>query len=71
MYAKINTLGLLKHLILKFRMHKVDLSEEGIVWLSAEEEEEKVIAQANAALLKDGHFENPRAKCRYEADYPV
>ena len=21
-------------------------------------------------LLKDGHFENARAKCRYEADYP-
>ena len=29
-----------------------------------------MIAQANAPLLKDGHFENLRAKCRYEADYP-
>jgi len=29
-----------------------------------------MIAQANATLLKDGHFESPRAKCRYEADYP-
>ena len=41
-----------------------------MIWLSAEEEEEKMIAQANAPLTKDGHFENPRAKCRYEADYP-
>ncbi len=43
---------------------------KALIWLSAEEEEEKMIAQANAPLTKDGHFENVRAKCRYEADYP-
>ena len=69
-YAKINTLGFIETPYLKVKDSQVDFSEEGIVWLSAEEEEEKMIAQANAPLLKDGHFENARAKCRYEADYP-
>jgi DNA-directed RNA polymerase subunit beta len=69
-YAKINDLGFIETPYLKVKEAKVDFSDEGIIWLSAEEEEEKMIAQANAPLLKDGHFENPRAKCRYEADYP-
>ena len=41
-----------------------------MIWLSAEEEEDQVIAQANAPLADDGVFVNPRAKCRFEADYP-
>ena len=69
-YAKINTLGFIETPYLKVKDSQVDFSEDGIIWLSAEEEEEKMIAQANAPLLKDGHFENLRAKCRYEADYP-
>jgi DNA-directed RNA polymerase subunit beta len=69
-YAKINDLGFIETPYLKVKDARVDLSDEGIVWLSAEEEEEKMIAQANATLTKDGHFENARAKCRYEADYP-
>ena len=69
-YAKINSLGFIETPYLKVKDAQVDFSEDGIVWLSAEEEEEKMIAQANAPLLKDGHFENARAKCRYEADYP-
>ncbi len=69
-YAKINDLGFIETPYRKVNNAQVDFSEEGIIWLSAEEEEEKMIAQANAPLLKDGHFENARAKCRYEADYP-
>ena len=69
-FAKINDLGFIETPYLRVTDAKVDFSPEGIVWLSAEEEEEKMIAQANAPVLKDGHFENSRAKCRYEADYP-
>ena len=69
-YAKINELGFIETPYRKVNDALVDFSPEGIIWLSAEEEEEKMIAQANAPLLKDGHFENARAKCRYEADYP-
>jgi DNA-directed RNA polymerase subunit beta len=76
-YAKINDLGFIETPYRKVVHNgeassaKVDFSDEGVVWLSAEEEEQKMIAQANAALLEDGTFENARAKCRYEADYPV
>jgi len=69
-YAKINDLGFIETPYLKVKEAQVDFSKEGILWLSAEEEEEKMIAQANAPLTKDGHFEDTRAKCRYEADYP-
>jgi DNA-directed RNA polymerase subunit beta len=77
-YAKINDLGFIETPYRKVVHNgdetnpssKVDLSAEGVVWLSAEEEEQKMIAQANAPLHDDGTFENARAKCRYEADYP-
>ena len=35
---------------------KVDLSDEGLVYLTAEEEEAKIIAQGNAPLNDDGTF---------------
>ncbi len=70
-YAKINTLGFIETPYRKVKDSQVQFNEDGIVWLSAEEEEEKVIAQANAPLLADGHFRELRAKCRYEADYPL
>jgi len=73
-FAKINDLGFIETPYLQVnhdpKGSKVDLTGGSVVWLSAEEEEEKMIAQANAPLTKDGHFENARAKCRYEADYP-
>ncbi|HHU35534.1 MAG TPA: DNA-directed RNA polymerase subunit beta [Bacteroidetes bacterium] len=69
-YAKINELGFIETPYYKVNNGKVDMSEEGLVWLSAEEEEYKVVAQANAPLTPDGSFANPRVKCRYEADYP-
>jgi len=70
-YAKINDLGFIETPYRKVDQAQVDFTKDGIIWLSAEEEEEKMIAQANAPLLKDGHFESIRAKCRYEADYPI
>jgi DNA-directed RNA polymerase subunit beta len=69
-YAKINHLGFIETPYRKVNEASVDLTSDGITWLSAEEEEEKMIAQANAPLTEDGKFVNPRAKCRYEADYP-
>ncbi len=69
-YAKINELGFIETPYYKVNNGKVDMTEEGLVWLSAEEEEYKVVAQANAPLTPDGSFASPRVKCRYEADYP-
>jgi len=68
-YAKINDLGFIVTPYRKVVNGKVDLSENGVVWLSAEEEEGKRIAQANAVLNEDGSFAESRVKCRYEADY--
>ncbi len=69
-YAKINNLGFIETPYRKVDEGVVDLNDQNVVWLSAEEEEDIVIAQANAPLNDDGTFVNPRAKCRFEADYP-
>ncbi|MGB0177265.1 MAG: DNA-directed RNA polymerase subunit beta, partial [Owenweeksia sp.] len=69
-YAKVNRMGFLETPYRKVEEGKVDFSVEPI-YLSAEEEEEKVIAQANAPVKDDGNFENDRVKARDEADYPL
>lgn len=55
-YARINELGFIETPYLKVKDAKVDLSRDGVIWLSAEEEERKMIAQANAQILEDGRF---------------
>ena len=70
-YAKINDLGFIETPYRKVNEGQVDLSNQGILFLSAEEEESKIIAQANAPIQDDGKFVNPRVKARYDADYPL
>jgi len=70
-YAKINNLGFIETPYRKVKEGVVDLSDEGVVYLSAEEEEEKIIAQANAIVDDNGNFVNPKIKSRLEADYPL
>ncbi len=70
-YAKINELGFIETPYRKVNNGNVDLSSDGIVWLSAEEEESKVIAQANAPVADNGDFVNSKVKARYNADYPL
>ncbi|SMO75210.1 DNA-directed RNA polymerase subunit beta [Saccharicrinis carchari] len=70
-FAKINDLGFIETPYRKVTEGKVDLTGEGVAYLSAEEEEELVIAQANAPLDEEGKFVNNRIKSRLEADYPV
>ncbi|NDV95391.1 DNA-directed RNA polymerase subunit beta [Dysgonomonas sp. 521] len=70
-YAKINDLGFIETPYRKVTKAKVDLSSDGIVYLAAEEEEDKLIAQGNAPLNDDGSFINMRVKARQDADYPV
>ncbi|MDR1729229.1 MAG: DNA-directed RNA polymerase subunit beta [Prevotellaceae bacterium] len=70
-YAKINDLGFIETPYRKVENGKVDISEEGIQYLTAEEEEGKIIAQGNAPLDEKGDFINEKVKARKEADYPV
>ena len=70
-FARISDLGFIETPYRKTEGGKVDLANKGIVYLSAEEEEDKLIAQANAPLNEDGTFVNAKVKARYEADYPL
>ncbi len=70
-YAKINDLGFIETPYRKVNSGVVDLSADGVKYLSAEEEEGLVIAQANAKVAEDGHFVNKRAKSRKDGDFPV
>jgi len=69
-YAKINHLGFIETPYRVVNNGRVDFKEAPI-YLSAEEEEKKIIAQANAELDKDGTFSTPKVKARYLADYPI
>ena len=70
-YAKINELGFISTPYRKVNDGVVDLSEEGIKYYTAEEEEGLVIGQGNAPLRDDGTFIRKVVKCRQDDDYPV
>ncbi|MBO5663362.1 MAG: DNA-directed RNA polymerase subunit beta, partial [Bacteroidales bacterium] len=68
-YAKINELGFIETPYRKVENGKVVLDQ--VEYLTAEEEENKVVAQGNAPLKEDGSFVRNRVKARLEADFPV
>ncbi|WP_288639857.1 DNA-directed RNA polymerase subunit beta [uncultured Coprobacter sp.] len=70
-YAKINDLGFIETPYRKVENGKVDLSDDGIVYLTAEVEEGHIIAQGNAPLDDEGRFIRSRVKARLNADFPV
>ena len=70
-YAKINDLGFISTPYRKVADGMVDLSDEGLVYLTAEEEEDKIIAQGNAPLDDSGKFIRNKVKARLDADFPV
>jgi DNA-directed RNA polymerase subunit beta len=69
-YAKINHLGFIETPYWKVKDGKV-LTNEPPIYLSAEEEEGKLIAQADKQLAKDGSFTEERLKARKEGDFPI
>ena len=70
-YAKINDLGFIVTPYRKVNNAKVDMDNKDVVYLTAEEEEDKIIGQGNAPLSVDGAFQRDTVKCRQDADYPV
>ena len=70
-YAKINDLGFIETPYRKVNNSVVDIDNDHIVYLSAEEEENMIIGQGNAPLRDDGTFIRKVVKCRQDADYPV
>ncbi|AYO58467.1 DNA-directed RNA polymerase subunit beta [Chryseobacterium sp. 6424] len=69
-YAKINNLGFIETPYRKVTDGKVDLKTPA-VFLNAEDEEDKVIAQANVEMNEDGTISTDRVIARLDGDYPV
>ncbi|CAN5546375.1 DNA-directed RNA polymerase subunit beta [soil metagenome] len=69
-YAKINNLGFISTPYLKVESGKVDL-KSGPIYLTAEEEDSKVIAQAIADMDDNGQFTEHKVKARFEGDFPI
>ncbi|KGN99541.1 DNA-directed RNA polymerase subunit beta [Porphyromonas macacae] len=70
-YAKINDLGFITTPYRKVNNGVVDYSEKGLEYYTAEEEEDKIVAQGNAVVDDNGHFVYERIKSRFESDFPV
>ncbi|MBQ8866090.1 MAG: DNA-directed RNA polymerase subunit beta [Bacteroidaceae bacterium] len=70
-YAKINDLGFIETPYRKVENAKIDLSDEGVRYMTAEEEKGLIIGQGNAPLNDDGTFIRTKVKCRQDDDYPV
>ena len=70
-YAKITDLGFIATPYRKVENGKVNLNNDEVVYLTAEEEENLVVAQGNAPLNDDGTFVRDRVKARLEADFPL
>ncbi len=67
-HARINDFGFIETPYRKVKGGKV--SEE-IEFLTAEKEDEVIIAQANAPIDDRGRFQEERIKSRFQSDYPL
>ncbi len=69
-YAKINELGFIETPYQRVVNGQVMLNEPP-VYLSAEAEENKTVAQATTPQDEEGHITVPRVKARRQADFPI
>ncbi|MCL4132207.1 UNVERIFIED_CONTAM: hypothetical protein GTU68_020184 [Idotea baltica] len=70
-HATINKMGFLETPYREVKSGKVNLSKTAVHYLSAEEEDDKVIGQANAPIDDKGIFMNPKVKGRYQGEFPI
>ncbi|MDQ3051879.1 MAG: DNA-directed RNA polymerase subunit beta [Bacteroidota bacterium] len=68
-YAKINNLGFISTPYRTIANGRVEV-DKPVVYLTAEEEDSKVIAQAVSNIDDKGTFKDARIKARYEGDFP-
>ena len=71
MYAQINNLGFIETPYRRVNDGIVDLDNDHVEYLTAEEEEKHIIGQGNAPLNDDGTFIREVVKCRQDADFPI
>ena len=70
-YARIDELGFIETPYREVHDGKVDLSDSGWHYMSAEEEENKHVSLANVEMTDDGQLLGDRIQCRLEADFPL
>ena len=68
-HAKVNDKGFIETPYLKVNNGGVD--KKKVQFLTAEEEDDKVIAQANIPIDSKGNFEEEKVKCRQQGDFPI
>ncbi len=71
LFSKINDLGFIETPYRLVENGRVDMSDEGLKYMSAEEEEHKIIAQACSPIDDEGNFTEQRVKARQDSDFPV
>lgn len=69
-YAKVNKLGFIETPYRTVSSGRLDINKP-IVYLTAEEEDQKNIAQANAPLDEKGNILIKKVTSRYEGDFPI
>jgi DNA-directed RNA polymerase subunit beta len=67
-HAKINSMGFIET---PYRQVTDGKLGDDLIYLTAEEEDGKYIAQANAKVDDNGNFLTDRVKARYEGDFPI
>ncbi len=70
-FAKVNKLGFIETPYHNVENGKVNTNNDEVIYMTAEDEEGKIIAQANEPLDADGNFKNQKVKTRLEADFPL
>lgn len=70
-HAKVNSMGFLETPYRKVKDSKVGMKLDDIIYLTAEEEDNHNIAQANATLDDSGKIIDDKVKARFEGDFPV
>ncbi|WP_272507205.1 DNA-directed RNA polymerase subunit beta [Salinibacter ruber] len=67
-HSTINDFGFLET---PYRVVEDGRVTDRVEYLSAEEEDQATVAQANAPIDDDGHFERDEVRCRHQGDFPI
>ena len=70
-YARIDKLGFIETPYRDVVDGKVNLNDKEARYMSAEEEENKLVSLANVSMDDEGNIMSDRIQCRREADFPV
>ena len=70
-HAKINPMGFIETPYMRVKDGVVEMNKKKVEYLSAEAEDNKIIAQANIPIDEKGHFEEDKIKCRHQGDFPI